>query len=285
LRRTIREDVGFELNLPGTLGLVSADPGAIEQVLVNLSINAQDAMPGGGMIRIEARDVELDDASAAGLPNAVPGRYVMLGVTDTGSGMDEATRLRVFEPFFTTKEPGKGTGLGLSTVYGLITQQGGFVAVESTPGLGSTFKVYLPHSTHDSAAGEEIVSSPHALRGTERVLLVEDSETVKKLVRELLESLGYRVIVSDSAIACVAMIEALRDPVDLLVTDVIMPEMNGRELYDRLLRVQPRLKVLFMSGYPSTAIGQLGIDPRKNFLRKPFTKQALSVMVRKALES
>lgn len=285
LRRTVRADIRIEPRLPESLSLVRADAGQMEQVLMNLAINAQDAMPDGGTLTLGVADVTLGPARAAELGDAAPGEYVALSVSDTGTGMDQATLARICEPFFTTKERGKGTGLGLSTVYGIVKQHGGHLAITSAPGRGSAFTIYLPRlddtDTESADGAAEAQGSP---RGTERILLVEDDESVRKMARYLLERQGYSVTEADSGMAGVRAAEE-RAPFDLLLTDMVMPDMNGRTLYERLAPAVPGLKVLFMSGYADDEVAGAGMPgEHARFIQKPFTSQALSRMVRDVLD-
>jgi two-component system, cell cycle sensor histidine kinase and response regulator CckA len=285
LRRTIRENVAIELKLSPSLGVVRADAGQIELVLVNLSINAQDAMPNGGLLSIETADISLDEGQLARHAGLSAGRYVMLAVHDTGTGMDEATMSRIFEPFFTTKDIGKGTGLGLSTAYGVIKQHGGSIQVHSEKGRGSSFKILLPR-VNEAEASPRPEPSDLVQRGTETILVVEDNQMVRSLLSKLLPGLGYQIVVAGSADESVALAQARQDAIHLLLTDVVMPGSNGRELYDRLRKLRPELKVLFMSGYTTDIIGHHGVlDPGVHFLHKPFTRSALSAKIRQALES
>lgn len=284
LRRTIRENVGIEIRIPSSLGLVRADVGGIEQVLVNLSINARDAMPEGGMLTIEAQDIEVDAPYAALYPDAAPGPYVMLAVSDTGVGMDESTKEHIFEPFFTTKEPGKGTGLGLSIVYGIIKQHGGFISVYSELAHGTTFKIFLPRAQKSDAAAEEQALAQGIVHGSETILVAEDNEGVRGLVCTILNSLGYQVLSAETEAGCIELAEKHEGPVDLLLTDVIMPKMNGKDLYERLKSIRPGLKVLYMSGYPDNAVGQHSVlETGMNFIQKPFSIPTLSEKIRQAL--
>jgi two-component system cell cycle sensor histidine kinase/response regulator CckA len=287
LRRTIRENIHIEIAIAPSLSAVRADAGQIEQVLLNLSINAQDAMPAeGGTLVIEAADIDLGESYAAQHPETPPGRYVMLAVSDTGVGMDERTLEHIFEPFFTTKELGKGTGLGLSTVYGIVKQHGGSITVYSEKNHGSTFKILLPRVAENSAAVDQAPPSTAPARGTETILVVEDEEAVRRLACTMLGSLGYRVLAADTVESCVALASAHRGRIDLLLTDVIMPKMNGRDLYHVLQRGQADLKVLFMSGYSGSVIAHHGVlDEGMQFIQKPFTLRALSAKVRLVLDS
>ena len=289
IRRTIRENIRIETVVGEEPGLVRADKGQIEQALLNLAVNAQDAMPGEGTLTIEARNVDLDDSCASARPEVVPGPYVMLSVSDTGAGMDEETRARIFEPFFTTKGQGKGTGLGLATVYGIVKQHGGAVTVYSEKGRGSVFKMYLPLVAKEGKTADAApppAAPDRAERGTETVLVAEDNETVRTLACRMLEDLGYRVLSAESADRCVALAGGHPEPIHLLLTDVIMPGKNGKELYDLLKRDRPGLKALYMSGYPGEVIGHHGIlGEDVFFLQKPFTNAALAQQVRLALDA
>ena len=285
LRPLVGEDVDLVF-VPGPgLGRVKADLGQLEQVIANLAVNARDAMPGGGRLTLETGNVELDEAYARGHIGVQPGRYVMLAVSDTGTGMDAATRSRIFEPFFTTKEPGKGTGLGLSTVYGIVTQSGGNVEVYSEPGRGTTFKIRLgriddPVDAPDAGAAE---SAP---TGSETILLVEDEEEVRDLAREFLEASGYTVLNAHDAGEALTMAERHADPIHLLLSDVVMPQMSGREVAGRLAVTRPDTKVLYMSGYTDDAVVRHGALERGiSFLQKPFTVYSLGRKVREVLDS
>jgi PAS domain S-box-containing protein len=289
LRRLIAEDIDLRLRLSPDLRRVIADPIQLEQVLMNLVVNARDAMPDGGTLTIETTNVLLDASYARrqGITAAVTGPYALLQVTDSGIGMDSETQKRIFEPFFTTKSPGKGTGLGLATVYGIIKQSGGFVWVYSEVGAGTTFKVYWPSI---EAPGHER-TEPSAIsdtspRGTETVLLVEDEESVRRLGRTLLERCGYRVLQAPDAATAETMAASEAGPIDLLLTDVVMPGASGPELFSRLSRVRPQMKVLYMSGYADDAIVHRGVlDPGVAFLQKPFSALTLTRKVREVLDS
>ncbi|MGE3277810.1 MAG: response regulator [Vicinamibacterales bacterium] len=281
LRRLIGADVQIELH--GTrVGNIQADQGQVEQVIMNLAINARDAMPGGGVIRLEVADVVLDEDYVRRHKGGAPGPHVMLAVADTGTGMDAATRKRIFEPFFTTKEHGKGTGLGLSTVFGIVKQSGGNIWVYSEPGLGTTFKVYFPRV----GAPVQQAETPRAterLFGTETVLVVEDDDTLGGLVRTILERYGYRVLATNRPEA--ALLVAQAEPrLDLLVSDVVMPGLTGGELYRRLVVGRPDLRVLFMSGYTDATMAASGVLPAEApYLQKPFSPHDLARAVRQAL--
>jgi signal transduction histidine kinase/CheY-like chemotaxis protein len=286
LRRTIRENITIDVRIAPELGMVRADIGQIEQVLLNLSINAQDAMPDGGTLTIEVKDINLDESYTIKHPEVSPGSYVMLSVSDTGFGMDDQTRGHIFEPFFTTKELGRGTGLGLSIVYGIIKQHGGSITVYSEKGQGAIFKIFLPKLVAEGAAIEQQSFSKELARGNETILVVEDNEMVRKLTCDMLADLGYRVLAAENPERCIVLAHAQQGPLHLLLTDVVMPGMNGVELFNILHRVRPDMKVLFMSGYASTVIGQHGVlNEGINFIQKPFSQHALSHKARHALDS
>lgn len=285
LRRLIGEDINLVTRLEPMLGCVKADPGQIEQVILNLAINARDAMPQGGTLIIETANVELDTASARQHIGAQAGSYVMLAVTDTGCGMDAETRSHIFEPFFTTKEQGKGTGLGLSTVYGIVTQNDGHISVYSELGRGTTFKIYLPqvNGVVEAAAEERILSTP--LQGLETILVVEDEEAVRRLARRVLRESGYTVLEAHHGSEALLICERYEGPIPLLLTDVVMPGMGGRELAERLRPLRPEMKVLYMSGYADNAIfHHTMLGPDAAFLEKPFTPELLTRKVRAVLD-
>ena len=285
LRRTIGEDVELAMALDPELGRVRADPGQIEQVLMNLAVNARDAMPGGGRLSFETANVELDDELARSHVAVTPGFYVMLAITDTGCGMDRETQNRVFEPFFTTKDPGKGTGLGLSTVYGIVKQSGGFIWVDSEPGHGTTFKTYLPRVEDQAAWTPVDRASDRPTGGCETILLVEDEEGVRKLAALILERQGYRVHSAGDPAEAVRRCEQHRQVPDLLVTDMVMPTMSGLKLAKRILALLPETKVLYISGYVDKAVlGAADLVTDKPFLAKPFTAAALLRSVREVLD-
>ena len=282
LDRLIGEDIALVVTLDQTVGPVLADAGQLEQVILNLAVNARDAMPTGGTLTLETRAAALETALDGANGRIEPGRYVRLVVTDSGIGMDPATRDRIFEPFFTTKELGKGTGLGLSTVYGILEQSGGQIVVRTAPGEGTSFELYLPESARvdldeppwaDSGAGG----------GSETILLVEDEDSVRGVARRMLERSGYRVLVAANGGDALKVCEAHDQEIDLMVTDVVMPHMRGVELAQRAERVRPGLRVLFMSGYTDNAIDP-SIDRSVSFLQKPFTFVELLGAVRAALE-
>ena len=286
LGRLIGEDIDLAVIPAESLGRVKADPGQIEQVIVNLVVNSRDAMPQGGRLTVETADVELDAAYASRHFSVPPGPYVMLAVSDTGEGMDEQTRSRVFEPFFTTKGPGKGTGLGLATVYGIVKQSGGDIQLYSEPGRGTAFRIYLPRVAQVSAEVDDTTSPSAAVaRGDETVLLVEDEPEVRDLAREILEVSGYTVLQACDPLEAVVMAERHPGPIHLLLTDVIMPRQSGRALVERLRPLRPEMQVLYMSGYTNEAIVRHGVlDPDTLFIQKPFTPHALGHRVRAALD-
>ncbi|MBI5533626.1 MAG: PAS domain S-box protein [Deltaproteobacteria bacterium] len=286
LRRLIGEDLELVTRLDADLEKVRADPGQIEQVLMNLAVNARDAMPGGGTLTVETSNVTLGNDYARTHIGVRPGRYVMLAVSDTGSGMDAETKSHLFEPFFTTKPPGKGTGLGLSTVYGIVKQSGGDVWVYSEPGRGTTFKIYLPAIEEDASPAHASIPPPPLAEGNETVLVVEDEPGVRNLVREVLLRQGYRVMEAQDGHDALRMLEHGGERVHLLVTDLVMPRMSGRELAQRSLELRPDLRVIFMSGYTSSTVGQHGLDGGSaSFLQKPFTPESLANKVRQVLDA
>ena len=287
LTRLIGEDIDLVM-IPGPdLGPVKADPGQIEQVILNLAVNARDAMPQGGRLTIETSNVTLDDAYARLHAPVQPGEYTMLAITDTGVGMDNETQSRIFEPFFTTKGP-KGTGLGLSTVYGIVKQSGGYIWVYSEPGKGTSFKIYMPHATaEDIAAVEQPAAMVTASAQTPRetILVVEDEVNLRRLTRQFLDNQGYTVLEAADGAAAVQICVAHQGTIHLMLTDVIMPGMNGRELAQRVSEIRPNMKVLYMSGYTENAIGHNGtLDAGITLLQKPFTLHALKAKVREVLD-
>jgi PAS domain S-box-containing protein len=285
VHRVIGEDVQLVTVLSPDLGNTKVDPGQIEQVLLNLIINARDAMPQGGKISVKTANVELDDRASARLGMA-PGKCVMLAVSDTGVGMDAAVLAHVFEPFFTTKEPGKGTGLGLSTVYGIVKQSGGEVSVESEPGQGTTFRLYLPRIFEAAGSGDKIAPAAGAARGTETILLVEDDPGVRKLARDLLSVQGYTVLECAGGAETLELCSRHQGPFHLLLTDVVMPGMTGAELAKKIERLYPQIAILFMTGYTEDAVVHHGIvHSRVRLLQKPFTPDGLARAVRGALDA
>jgi signal transduction histidine kinase/CheY-like chemotaxis protein len=283
LQRLIGEDVELKVRTRGPLGTVRADPAQMEQVIVNLAVNARDAMPGGGALDVELANAQLDETNTRGRPGMAPGAYVALSVTDNGQGMDEETQARIFEPFFTTKDPGKGTGLGLATVYGIVKQSDGFIWVYSEPGRGTTFKIYLPRVDQPA---EPLSARPGAVtvHGTETVLLVEDEGSLRSLLRELLESFGYAVLEAANGVEALRVAAAYPDRIHLLLSDMVMPQMTGRELSGRLGVLRPGIKVLFMSGYAAGAAPSHEVPPEAAYIEKPFTADALAGAIRALLD-
>ncbi|HKQ20100.1 MAG TPA: PAS domain S-box protein [Candidatus Eisenbacteria bacterium] len=284
LHRLIGEDIQVTTKLGGDLGAITADPGQVEQILINLAVNARDAMPNGGKLILETRNVTLDEDLVRGTLDVSAGPYVMLSVSDTGVGMDREIKEHVFEPFFTTKESGLGTGLGLATVYGIVKQSGGHVWVYSEPGWGTTFKLYFPLATSLESLPSETAQA-ETLGGSETILVVEDDDLVRSLIREFLTSVGYTVIMAANPEEGLRHATERADEIDLLLTDVVMPGMSGRELVDRLTTNAPNLRVLFMSGYSDEAVASRGIlDDGLAFLQKPFTRYSLAAKVRMVLD-
>jgi two-component system, cell cycle sensor histidine kinase and response regulator CckA len=287
LTRVIGEDIDLVVVPDADLGAVKADPGQVEQVIMNLAVNARDAMPQGGKLTIETANATLDEAFARHHAGIRPGEYIKLSIGDTGAGMDAETQTQIFEPFFTTKGP-KGTGLGLSTVYGIVKQSGGYIWVQSQLGKGATFEVYLPRVTE---TGETATAAPSILpsqppQRTETILLVEDESNLRRLACQFLQTQGYKVLEAADGAAAVQICAAHKGDIDLLLTDVIMPGMNGRELAKRVVSLRPSIKVLYMSGYTENTISHNGtLDPGINLLQKPFNLQSLKEKVREALDS
>jgi PAS domain S-box-containing protein len=285
LRRLIREDIQLIFSPAPDLDLVSADQSQIEQVIINLTVNARDAMRQGGELRIATRNVRVD-LSGINIPSLQPGDYVNVTVSDTGCGMDKDTMTRIFEPFFTTKEFGLGTGLGLSTVYGIMKQSGGEILVESEPGRGATFAIYLPKT--DLEQPEPVISQEpqvETLHGTETILVVEDEEALRDATSEYLERLGYKVLAARDGEEALRIAARYPGSIELLITDLIMPRLNGRSVCERLLRLRPGLKVIFMSGYTDES-GDGAISGQDiPFLRKPFLLRELGRLVRKVVDS
>jgi PAS domain S-box-containing protein len=286
LQYVIGEDIELKSVLSPRLGPVEADPGHLEQVILNLVVNARDAMPQGGKLSLETRDVELDERYARLHPEARPGPHVVLAVTDSGCGMTPEVRARIFEPFFTTKGPGRGTGLGLATVLGIVKQSGGHVEVYSEPGLGTSFKVYLPRLEQPAPPGAPPAAPKPPPQGSETVLLVEDDEAVRALGRQALRKNGYHVLEAANGEEALRVAEQHAGPLDLLVTDVVMPGLGGRTLSQRLAVRYPSLKTLFVSGYTDDAVIRHGIlQADVAFLQKPFSPSALAHKVREVLDA
>jgi PAS domain S-box-containing protein len=286
LQRLIGEDIELVMVLHPAVGQIKADPGQISQIIMNLAVNARDAMPQGGKLSVETANIHLDQEYVRHHLGAKPGSYVMLALVDTGIGIDSDIQQQIFEPFFTTKGSGGGTGLGLATVYGIVKQSGGYITVESEIGLGSTFKVYLPLvDVNDEAdtAGSETPSG-EMLEGTEKILLVEDEQAVRALARQVLEMCGYDVLEARDGVEAVSICQRVDCAIDLLVTDVVMPQMSGGELAEQLSVSRPEMRVLYMSGYTDDAIVRHGLgEGSANFIQKPFTPETLARQVREAL--
>jgi len=295
LRRLIGEDVWLTTSLDPDVPAVHADPGQIEQALVNLVVNARDAMPRGGQLVISTARAVVDPATSSGQammvahPGLAPGEYAVLAVRDTGIGMDAATRARIFEPFFTTKEPGRGTGLGLPTVFGVVAQARGHVTVESEPGAGSTFRLYFPPAPGAAAGGrEETAPAARASGGAETVLLVEDEPHVRRLARRALEQRGYTVIDAADAAEALAASDAYGGPIHLVLTDAVLPGRSGRQLVDALAARRPGVAALYMSGYTADSPAQDAAPdaaPDAPLVEKPFTAEQLAGAVRAALDA
>jgi PAS domain S-box-containing protein len=286
LPRLLGEDIVVSIHLDPELGRVKADQGQIEQVVMNLAVNARDAMPGGGKLVIATSNVELDQAYARQHPGAKPGRYVMLAVTDSGMGMSSETLAHIFEPFFTTKEVGKGTGLGLATVYGVVKQSGGYVWVDSELGKGASFQIFLPRIEETVAPTVAGPLQIENLRGTETVLLVEDADALRKLARSFLLEHGFQVLAASNGEEAVEVARNHAGPIHLLLTDVVMPGMNGKALADRLLAKSPKLKVVYISGYTDSFIAGHGVlEEGTHLLHKPFTEDALIRKIREVLDA
>jgi two-component system cell cycle sensor histidine kinase/response regulator CckA len=278
--------IKIQLSLKDEGGNVKADPSQMEEVIVNLVINARDAMANGGRLIIETKNVILDENYIKRRPLVQPGPYVMLAISDTGVGMDENTQTRIFEPFFTTKEKGKGTGLGLATVYGTIKQSGGFIWVYSERGHGTTFKIYLPRVDEVTVHEVPHVATDQSLRGSETILVVDDESEVRLLVSEMLRFYGYNVMEAPNASNAFLIMEKYQDNVDLILTDIVMPEMNGFELVEKISPLYPKLKIVFMSGFTDKVTADHPhLDKEKNFVQKPFTANTLIQKIRDVLDT
>jgi two-component system, cell cycle sensor histidine kinase and response regulator CckA len=284
LRRLIGENIEITISPDPSLGCIKADPGQIEQVLVNLAVNARDAMPQGGRLTIEARNCELDDSYKDKHQPVIPGRYIMLAVEDTGCGMDADTQSRIFDPFFTTKELGKGTGLGLATVYGIVKQSGGYIWVYSELNKGTTFKVFLPRVEQSAEPPKPDEPEGMALQGCETILLAEDSASLRQMAREYLESTGYTVLEASSGSEALEHAKDFQGPIHLLLTDVVMPGISGPELAAELASLRPGIRIIFTSGYTDDAIARQGVlDPAVAFIQKPYRPKALARKIREVL--
>jgi CheY-like chemotaxis protein len=284
LRRLIGEDVELQTKPAADLGCIKSDPSLLQQILMNLAVNARDAMPQGGKLTIETANVELDDLFVKNLVDVRSGSYVQLTVRDTGAGMTEEVQSHLFEPFFTTKEVGKGTGLGLSTVYGIVKQADGHIDVESAPGKGTTFTLYFPRTTPVPAA-EERTRPGRLFRGSQTVLVVEDEDSVRSMIQTVLRWNGYTVIEASSPERALAACGQHEGPIDLLVTDVVMPRMRGPELAEAVRKLRPELKVLLMSGHCAESFKDVTVSQAGTaFLPKPFTPDALAQAVQELFE-
>jgi len=286
LQRLIGEDIQLVTVLDAALGKVKADPGQINQVILNLAVNARDAMPGGGRLTIETANVDIGVEGAAAQAGWRAGRYVRLSVSDTGAGMDAETREHLFEPFFTTKPAGQGTGLGLSSVYGIVQQSNGWISVYSEPGKGTQFHVYLPRLENDGEAAAGPVENAAPALGTETILVTEDQDNVRRLVSRMLRGFGYHVLEAANGGEALAVSSSHAEPIHLLITDVVMPEMSGRELGAELMRRRPEMRALYMSGYTGNVIARHGLlEEDVAFIQKPFTAESLAAKVRDTLGS
>ena len=284
LTRVIREDISLKTVLGNGLGSVRVDVAQFEHVLINLAVNARDAMPRGGNLRIETANVDLGDESRAGLLHLQPGRFVLLAVTDTGQGMSEEVKRHIFEPFFTTKPKGQGTGLGLASVFGAVQQAGGAIEADSEVGRGTSFKIYLPRVEEQPEKLHELPADSVTPGGTETVLLVEDEESLRHLAERMLKRLGYSVLPASNGTEAMQTLERHGGPVDLLLTDVVLPGLSGRELFEQLARIRPRLKVLFVSGYNEDVILRHGVAKQKlSFIGKPYSMRSLAEKIRQVL--
>jgi CheY-like chemotaxis protein len=285
LKRLLGEDIELVTVLDPNVGQVKADAGQMDQVILNLAVNARDAMPQGGTLTLETRHIVLDEVYAEKHLSLQPGSYVMLAISDTGCGMDAHTLSQIYEPFFTTKERGKGTGLGLPMVYGIVQQSGGSIWVYSEPGHGTTFKIYLPRIEEPAVKAEEKRAEPDSPHGSETVLVVEDDDLVRQLTCQALRKYGYQVVEAANGGEAILACERHQRPIPLMVTDLVMPQMSGRELAVRLRALQPQMQVLYMSGYTDDAVIRHGLlDPAVYFLQKPFTPSALAHKVLNVLD-
>jgi len=286
LRRILGEDIELVYVLAEDLQKIKTDPGQVEQVILNLAVNARDAMPSGGKLIIETANVELDNTYASTHVGVTPGHYVRLSMSDTGLGMTPEVRDRAFEPFFTTKEKGRGTGLGLSTVYGIVKQSGGNIWVYSEPGIGTTFKIYLPGVDEKEDVLQQKKEDIPLSRGTETILLAEDEPSLRDLASRILRDLGYDLLIAANGEEAIQIAqEQSEKEIHLLLTDVVMPRMGGKELADRLKISRPKMKVLFASGYTDDTIVHDGVLERGiNYIQKPFTPDTLARTVRQVLD-
>jgi len=284
LGRLIGEHIEFSTALAEDLGSISADAGQIEQIIMNLVVNARDAMPEGGTLLLETGNLTLAELSTDRHPDLTPGDYVVFAVSDSGQGMDAATVARVFEPFYTTKERGEGTGLGLATVYGIVTQSGGYIEVESEPGLGASFRIYFPRVAEEAEAFSPKPPDERPLIGTETILLVEDEETLRRVGRQMLEMYGYTVLLAENGAAGLELAQNHPHPIQLLMTDILMPKMGGIELAERLSTLRPELKVLYTSGYNDSGSSLQRVEGAR-YLQKPYAMDELAHTLRELLDS
>jgi len=284
IKRIIGEDIILNLNLAPDIGLIKADPVQIENAIVNLIVNARDAMPKGGMLTIETANFDIDEEFLKSHPEAKLGKHVVLSVKDTGVGIPEEIKDRIFEPFFTTKEE-KGTGLGLSTVYGIVKQHGGNICFESKVGRGTTFKIFIPTITEETEQEMTEVGKGKLLKGQETVLVIDDDEKVRATVLEMLKKLGYKTLEAQNHDIALFLAQFYDKPIDLIICDVVMPGMSGPKLINRIEAYRPNVKVLYMSGYTDEVIAKHGIIEKGiNFIQKPFTIETLSRKVREVLD-
>jgi signal transduction histidine kinase/CheY-like chemotaxis protein len=283
LRRLIGVHIDIQINLGAPLGQVKADPSQLEQVIMNLALNARDAMPGGGKLFVETQNVDVDEAYMTQHEGVVSGPYVLFSISDTGRGIDTATRDQIFEPFFNTKDRAKGSGMALAMVYGIVKQSGGHICVYSEPGLGTTFKIYLPRTEESARASAPVMPRSSVPSGSRTILLVEDQTLLRKVIVATLENEGYKVLSAEDPEAGLGAAQAHSGPIDLLITDVIMPGMNGRVFAELLQKTRPATKVLFISGYTENILSHHGMEAGISFLQKPFTNESLGQKVREIL--
>ena len=287
IARLIGEDIEIKTILSSDLMPIEVDPIQMEQMVINFLVNSRDALPKGGIVTIETSNMELDEPyiSNHGV-DIKPGSYVMFKISDTGTGMDKKTQSKIFEPFFTTKEKEKGTGLGLSTVYGIVKQNSGYIWVYSEPGKGTTFKVYLPSSEKTSKPVKKLQLTSDELEGNETILVVEDEKSVLDLVKNVLESYGYHVLVAQGGNEAISIFKSYQDQVQLVLTDVVMPIMSGRDLIEVLQSLKPEIKTIYMSGYTDNTIAHHGIiENGINFIEKPFSSKKIGLTVRQVLDA
>jgi CheY-like chemotaxis protein len=284
LRRLVREDIEFSLRLGDSLGRVKADPSQLEQVLLNLTVNASDAMPLGGKLTVETQNLFVDQRNAHLHSSVEHGDYVIITVSDTGCGMDSATKARIFEPFFTTKEPGKGTGLGLATVYGIVKQSGGFISVDSTPGNGARFKVYLPQTFEQLDAVPQLPEVHETIVGHKTVLVVEDEREVRELACEFLKAAGYGVLTSENGVEALEIAQRFGKSINVVLTDIVMPKMRGPALAKRLKTLLPHVKIVYMTGYLEQSAPGDDFLQDAFFLQKPFSRETIVGQVGESLK-